>query len=194
LPERGVNLGELASYCYQNGIPLASRGFWDDPVSPKPDPVTGFGGSPTFAFGAQAVEVEVDRQTGQVRILKFIAAHDLGKAINPMAAEGQIEGSVLQGIGYALMEEMVWDEGVLLNPNFQDYRAPFIWDVPEMKTILIESNDPDGPFGAKGIGEAPLIPTAAAVANAIDDAVGIRVRELPITPGKILRYLRDQKE
>jgi 4-hydroxybenzoyl-CoA reductase alpha subunit len=194
LPERGVNLGELASYCYQNGIPLASRGFWDDPVSPKPDPVTGFGGSPTFAFGAQAVEVEVDRQTGRVRILKFIAAHDLGKAINPMAAEGQIEGSVLQGIGYTLMEEMVWDEGVLLNPNFQDYRAPFIWDVPEMKTILIESNDPDGPFGAKGIGEAPLIPTAAAVANAIDDAVGIRVRELPITPGKILRHLRDQKE
>jgi 4-hydroxybenzoyl-CoA reductase alpha subunit len=192
-PERGMILGELASYCYQNGIPLASRGFWDDPVSPKPDPITGFGGSPTFTFGAQAVEVEVDSQTGQVRILKFVAAHDIGTAINPMASEGQIEGGVLQGIGYALMEEMVWDDGVLLNPNFQDYKVPYIWDAPEMKTILIESNDPDGPFGAKGIGEAPLIPTAAAVANAVYDAIGVRVKELPITPEKILKYLKEQE-
>jgi 4-hydroxybenzoyl-CoA reductase subunit alpha len=191
-PDRGMLLGDLAAFCYENGIPLASRGFWDDPVSPKPDPVTGFGGSPTFAFGAQAVEVEVDPRTGRVKIIDFVAAHDLGRTINPMASEGQIEGGILQGIGYGLTEEMVWDEGVLLNPNFQDYKVPYVWDVPEIKTILVESNDPDGPFGAKGIGEAPLIPTAAAVANAVYHAIGIRVKDLPINPQKILKHLREQ--
>jgi CO/xanthine dehydrogenase Mo-binding subunit len=185
-------LGDLATFCYENGIPLAGRGFWDDPVSPKPDPVTGFGGSPTFAFGAQAVEVEVDPRTGQVKIIGFVAAHDVGRSMNPMACEGQIEGSVAQGIGYGLTEEMVWDEGVLLNPNFQEYKVPYVWDVPEIKTILVESNDPHGPFGAKGIGEAPLIPTAAAVANAVYNAIGMRIKELPITPEKILKYLREQ--
>jgi xanthine dehydrogenase molybdenum-binding subunit len=135
----------------------------------------------------------VDRKTGQVKVLNFIAAHDVGRVINPMMAEGQIEGGGLQGLGYALSEGLFWEEGIVLNPNFQDYRIFYINDVPPMKSIMVESVDPDGPYGAKGLGEPGLVPTAAAIANAIYDAVGVRIKSLPITPEKILRALKEKE-
>jgi xanthine dehydrogenase molybdenum-binding subunit len=145
-----------------------------------------------FAFGAQFAEVEVDVETGQVRLLKIVAAHDVGRAINPMAVEGQIEGGVHMGIGYTLTEELIIDKatGKTRNPTFLDYKIPGSLDIPEIFAIIVEDPDPNGPYGAKGIGEPPTIPTAPAIANAIYNATGARIKELPITPEKILKSLK----
>ncbi|HNT43561.1 MAG TPA: xanthine dehydrogenase family protein molybdopterin-binding subunit [Syntrophorhabdaceae bacterium] len=148
--------------------------------------------SVSYAYGAHGVEVEVDRQTGQVKILNYIAAHDVGKAINPMLLEGQIYGGGLQGIGYALGERMVYDKGYLKNGNFLDYKMPTVRDVPPVQAVIVESDERDGPFGAKGIGEPGLVPTAPAIANAVYDAVGVRIKDLPITPEKVLRALKEK--
>jgi len=192
-PEKFVLIAQVATTCYNRGRILAGRGCYDDPTTYIPDSKTGYGGVPTYAFGTHAIEVEVDRKTGQVKVLNFIAAHDVGRVINPMMAEGQIEGGGLQGLGYALSEGLFWEEGIVLNPNFQDYRIFYINDVPPMKSIMVESVDPDGPYGAKGLGEPGLVPTAAAIANAIYDAVGVRIKSLPITPDKILRALKEKE-
>jgi xanthine dehydrogenase molybdenum-binding subunit len=138
------------------------------------------------------VEVEVDRETGQVKILNYIAAHDVGKAINPMLLEGQIYGGGLMGIGYALGETMIYEKGRLKNGNFLDYKMPTAKDVPPVQAVIVETDEQAGPFGAKGIGEPGLVPTAPAIANAIYDAVGVRIRELPITPEKVLRALQEK--
>jgi len=192
-PEKFVSIAQVATTCYNRGRILAGRGCYDDPTTYIPDSKTGYGGVPTYAFGTHAIEVEVDRKTGRVKVLNFVAAHDVGKVINPMMAEGQIEGGGLQGLGYALSEGLVWEEGIVLNPNFQDYRIFYINDVPRMKSVMVESIDPDGPYGAKGLGEPGLVPTAAAIANAIYDAVGVRIKSLPITPEKILRALKEKE-
>lgn len=134
--------------------------------------------------------MEVDVETGKVNVLKIVAAHDTGKAINPMSAEGQIEGGVIQGVGFALMEKLHLKEGRVENNNFLDYKIPTSGDIPEIETILVETEDPAGPFGAKGIGEPGLVPTAPAIGNAIYDAIGVRFKELPITPEKILKALK----
>jgi len=193
-PENSVHIEELVRAYYNRGVILAGRGCYDDPAEPRYDPETRYpiGGAAAYGFGTHVVEVEVDRETGKVKVLKVVAAHDLGKAINPMMAEGQIEGGVLQGLGYALSESLVWEEGIILNPNFQDYRILYIHDVPPIKPIFIETSDPEGPFGAKGLGEHVKIPVAAAVANAIYHAVGIRIKSLPITPEKILNALKEK--
>ncbi|MBI3097256.1 MAG: molybdopterin-dependent oxidoreductase [Planctomycetes bacterium] len=146
--------------------------------------------SAAYVFGAHAAEVEVDVETGQVRVLRVVAAHDVGRAINPMYVEGQIEGGVMQGIGYALLEEVILREGGMSNPNFLDYRMPGPQDMPSIETVIVETNDPSGPFGAKGIGEPPLVPVAAAIANAVANATGVRLRELPMTPERVWRALR----
>jgi 4-hydroxybenzoyl-CoA reductase alpha subunit len=192
-PEKFVSIAQVATTCYNRGRILAGRGCYDDPTTYIPDSKTGYGGVPTYAFGTHAIEVEVDRKTGRVKVLNFVAAHDVGKVINPMMAEGQIEGGGLQGLGYALSEGLVWEEGIVLNPNFQDYRIFYINDVPRMKSVMVESIDPDGPYGAKGLGEPGSVPTAAAIANAIYDAVGVRIKSLPITPEKILRALKEKE-
>jgi len=194
--EKTVSFSQIVTACYAEGKILAARACYDAPnptiADQKVGSGVGYGGAPTFSFGTQTVEVEVDRRTGQVKVLKFIAAHDIGKVINPMAAEGQIEGAVAQGLGYALSEGLVWEEGIVLNPNFQDYRIFYINDVPALKSIMIESIDPVGPYGAKGLGEMGMVPTAAAIANAIYDAVGVRIKSLPITPEKILMALGEK--
>lgn len=150
--------------------------------------------SEAYAYGAHGVEVEVDTETGQIKVLKYIAVHDVGKAINPMLLEGQIYGGIMMGLGYALTEELKFEKGELKNPNFLDYKILTAKDVPLIEVVLIEPYEPRGPFGAKGIGEPGCVPTAPAIANAIYDAVGIRVRQLPITPEKVLRQLLNQKE
>jgi len=138
---------------------------------------------------AQVAEVEVDRETGRWELKRLTCAQDVGFAINPMSVEGQIEGGASHGIGYALCEEYVYDEGRLLNPNCMDFRMPTSLDHPEYEVALVEEQVDGGPFGAKGVGEPPTIPTAAAIANAIFDAVGVRVRQIPITPERLYREM-----
>jgi CO/xanthine dehydrogenase Mo-binding subunit len=150
--------------------------------------------SVSYAYGVHGVEVEVDRETGQVKILNYIAAHDVGKAINPMLLEGQIYGGGLMGIGYALGETMIYEKGHLKNGNFLDYKMPTAKDVPPVQAVIVETDEQAGPFGAKGIGEPGLVPTAPAIANAIYDAVGVRIRDLPITPEKVLRALQEKAQ
>ena len=147
------------------------------------------------AFAAQFAEVEVDTETGVIKVIKLVAAHDVGRAINPMLLEGQIEGGLMMGIGYSLCEEQLLNNetGMTLNPNFTDYKILTAHDMPEIVAIIVESIEPNGPFGAKGIGEMTCVPTAAAIANAVKDAAGIRIKELPMTPEKILNLLMEKR-
>ncbi|MCC6474392.1 MAG: molybdopterin-dependent oxidoreductase [Burkholderiales bacterium] len=148
------------------------------------------GPSPSYAFGAQVAQVEVDLETGRIRVLDYYAADDCGQPINPMSVEGQVEGSVMMGLGQALSEEMrLSPEGRLLNPDLHDYKMPTAVDMPRVHCVHVDSYDPDAPFGAKESGEGPINPVAAAVLNAVHDAIGVRFREVPLTPEKVLRAL-----
>jgi len=141
------------------------------------------------AFTAQVAEVSVDRETGQVKLLRFTTAHDVGRVLNPVGHQGQIDGGVMQGIGYALMEELMSEDGRVTSLSFGDYKIPSMQDIPELRTILLESESGVGPYKIKGIGENPIAPVAAAIANAVEDAVGARITSLPITPEKIYNVL-----
>ena len=163
--------------------------------SVMPDPKSKYGNiSPAYPFGCHIAEVEVDPETGQVTVTNFTAAHDVGRAINPLATEGQIQGGVAQGLGWTLTENMVTENGILMNPDFVDYVMPTFKDVPEIKPILVEPIDPNGPYGAKGIGEPALNPAMSAITNAIYNAIGLRIRELPISAENILAHLNEQKK
>lgn len=140
------------------------------------------------------MEVEVDRETGLVTVQRIAAAHDVGLALNPMGVEGQIQGGAAMAIGYALTEEMVVnDEGKLINPSFVDYKLPLVPDMPEITPIIVETIDPNGPFGAKGVGETGVIPPGAAIANAVNDAVGVRIKKLPMTAEKVFWALQEKE-
>ena len=145
-----------------------------------------------WKFATHAAEVEVDLETGIVKVLRVVAAHDVGKAINPMGCEQQIEGAVIMGLSNTLYEEFKMDKGRILNDTLADYKLATIQELPEIVAILVESVQKEGPFGAKGIGEPAAAPTAPAIANAIYNAIGVRIKELPITPEKILLALRDK--
>ena len=145
---------------------------------------------PFYAFGAQAVAVEVDDATGKVRVLKVIAAHNVGKAIFRAGIEGQIQGGVAMGLGYALSEEVIFFDGRPLNDSFLDYRLPTMEDVPEIIPVIVEKENARSPEDVRGIGEPSTIPTAAAIANAVYDAVGIRVNHLPLKPERIYWELK----
>ena len=149
----------------------------------------GVGPSPAYSYSAQVAEVTVDVETGQVTVDRITVAHDCGKAINPLSVEGQVEGSVWMGLGQALQEEMVWESGRLMNPGLLEYRSASTLESPPIDPILVESNDPEGPLGAKEAGEGSLAAAIPAVANAIYDAVGVWVTSLPITPEKVLKAL-----
>jgi CO/xanthine dehydrogenase Mo-binding subunit len=137
-------------------------------------------------------EVAVDPETGDVQLLRFTTAHDVGRVLNPMDHQGQIEGAVMQGIGYGLSEELVVDEGKVATVNFGDYKIPTIKDIPELQTVVLESASGPGPYNAKGIGENPSGPVAPAIANAVADAVGVRIKDLPITAEKVYRALTEK--
>ena len=143
-----------------------------------------------WMFAVHAVEVEVDTETGVVKVLKIVAAHDVGKAINPMGCEQQIEGAVIMGVSNTLFEEFKMEKGRILNDTLADYKLASILDIPEIIPILVESHHPEGPFGAKGIGEPAAAPTAPAIANAVFDAIGIRFKDLPITRERVLAALK----
>jgi xanthine dehydrogenase molybdenum-binding subunit len=151
------------------------------------------GKSTGWRFAAQAVEIEVDKETGQVHVLKVVSVHDVGKAINPPLVTGQVEGGVVMGLGYALSEELLLEDGRIINPTFSDYGIPFAGEVPPIHTILLESPLPAGPFGAKGIGEIGLFGIAPAVANAVQNAIEVRITELPMRPEKVLAALSAEK-
>jgi CO/xanthine dehydrogenase Mo-binding subunit len=143
------------------------------------------------AFNAQLAEVTVDQDTGEVRLHKLVMVQDVGKAINPLAIEGQMMGGATQGIGWALYEQMAYDaQGQLLSGTWLDYSVPRIHHTaPVMETVIVEVPSENGPFGARGVGEAPVTPTAAAIANAIADVTGVRLSDLPMTPPKVLKAL-----
>ena len=144
---------------------------------------------------AHFAEVEVDMETGQIEVLHLAAAHDVGRAINPDIVEGQIHGSVLQGIGYALSEQIVYDKkGRQAQDSFHKYYLPTMLETPDIDVILVETNEPSGPFGAKGVGECGLVPTAAAIANAVYHATGIRFHEIPITEEKMLEAIKKKEK
>ncbi len=177
------------------GPPIVASAVYKDPVSRFSKEKTGYGNfCPCYVYGTQVAEVEVDTETGNVKVLEVIAAIDVGKALNPTAVEGQFEGSIYMGIGFALTEGIVWENGRVLNSHFTDYKVMTAPDMPKIKSIMVETHDPFGPFGAKGLGEAAIVPTVAAVANAIYDAVGIRFNELPITPEKLLFAIKARKQ
>jgi len=192
-PEEGIPYAKAirAGHFRPDGDVILARG-WYEPPTEKQDKEFRGNISATYGFAAQAAEVEVDTETGEVKVLRIAAAHDVGRAINPMAVEGQIEGGVAMGLGYALSEELVLQEGRLLNPNFADYALPTALDMPPIETIIVETIDPEGPFGAKGMAEPANNPTAPAIANAVYDAVGVRIKDLPITAEKVLMKLKAQ--
>src|SRR5215469_3636257 len=181
---------EALALCRRRNVPTEALGTF---FGPKGVPVTTHLRSdrvfPDFTFGTHLCDVEVDLDTGQVRVLRYIAAHDVGRAINPLSVEGQISGAVVQGLGMALLEEVVLEEGINLTAGFFQYLVPTATDVPDIEVIVLESGEGMGPFGARGIGEPPIGPPLAAVANAIRDAVGTRPTILPITPERVLACL-----
>lgn len=189
-PDNGVSFREAvrAAQAARRGESIMGKGVY----APTPEE-TGDLATPASSFQAQVAEVEVDMETGQVKVLRFTAAHDGGTAVNPMASEGQIEGGVHMGLGYALSEEVLVDKGTTLNPSFRDYKVFSAMDMPETEAILVKTEEPKGPFGAKGgIGEGSVNPVAPAIVNAIHDATGVWIKDLPVTPEKIFRALRQK--
>ncbi len=189
-PENSLPLKDLVARCAAEGLPLHNLAQFNAPFTDGIDPETGQGDVyPDFTFGTQAVEVAVDTETGAVTILKSVACHDVGRAINSAAVEGQIAGGSHQGLGYALLEDFIVENGVTKTPSLAEYLIPTILDFPSTKVIILESGTGVGPFGAKGIGEPSLTPAAPAVANAVADAIGVRIHELPLTPKRVLAAL-----
>ncbi|HEY7491550.1 MAG TPA: molybdopterin cofactor-binding domain-containing protein, partial [Candidatus Tectomicrobia bacterium] len=179
-PERGFALGQLArlSLTAASGPIMGTASLSAMPFAP--------------IFSTQAAEVRVDRETGKVRVVRFVQAQDVGVAINPMAVEGQIDGGAVQGIGRAITEEVVLKDGKILNPSLTTYLMPMAADVPSVENILVQVPTDDGPFGARAVAEPPGFGPPAAIANAIEDAVGVRIKELPLSAEKILQALQGE--
>lgn len=188
-------LKDIVLKCREEGRMMIGHGSFN-PATTSLDPETGEGVPyAAYAYATQYAEVEVDTETGEVVVLNLIAAHDVGKAINLQMVEGQIEGGCLMGLGYALSEELVVDRGKILNPGYKNYLIPTAGDLPgNLAVHVIESFEESGPFGAKGVGEPALIPTAPAVINAISNALGVRFYECPVTPEKIISALHKANE
>ena len=188
---REVALPDVMRACARLGVSRSALSVYHAPAGDPVDLQRGGGRVfPDYTFGAHAADVEVDTETGGVRVLRYVACHDVGRAINPQSVEGQIQGGAVMGLGYGLMEEVVLDHGVNLSTLFATYLIPSSLDVPDVEAIALESGEGKGPFGARGIGEPPIGPPAAAIANAIADAVGVRLTELPMTPERVARALK----
>lgn len=192
-PEKRIPFSTLAGDALvRDGKPILGKGQFTAECDP-PNLETGEGNyTPNHSFGAVVAEVEVDRETGQVKVVRGTLAHDCGFALNPTLVEGQIEGQFQAGIGQAIYEERLVEKGRLLNPTFTDYRMPRSLDMPQVESIIVETVDPRGPFGAKECGEGPQGGVAPAIANAVYDAIGVRIRDLPITPAKVIRALKEK--
>ncbi|HLJ41266.1 MAG TPA: 4-hydroxybenzoyl-CoA reductase subunit alpha [Candidatus Acidoferrales bacterium] len=194
--DKNLSFDEAVAVALEFHGALIARGTYAPPETARGGKFkgAGVGPSPAYSYSAQVAEVTVDPETGHVRVDKIVAAHDCGKALNPLTVEGQIEGSVYMGFGQALQEDMIWKDGRLMNPSLLEYRIPATKENPEIESIIVESIDPEGPFGAKEAGEGSLAATIPAIANAIFDAVGVRINSIPITPDKILDALREKQK
>ena len=192
--DRAVGFAAIVKAATAAGRPVQALEKYDAPSAPTIDPATGQG-KPfnDYTFGTQAVEVEVDGETGHTRVTRLAACYDVGQAINRQSAEGQIEGGAVQGMGHAMMEEVVLDEGISKNPHLLDYKIPTTLDAPPIETILLESGAGLGPFGAKGIGEPAMTPTPAALMNAVSRATGTRMTDLPLTAERVLRAIQSRE-
>ena len=190
-PDRSVSLKEVIRAHYAKGEPLSGHGRFVDEIPKDLNPATGYGDFwPVYCYSCVVAEVEVNPVTGELRILRLVSANDLGRTINTAGAEGQVEGALLQGMGFTFLEEVISNQGKVLNGNFLDYKLPTSNDLCPFKVILVETNEPSGPYGAKGVGEAPLVPVAPAIANAIYDAVGVRLKDLPFKMERIYNALK----
>ena len=194
-PQRSVHIGDVADRARGvNGQPpLGSASF--NPATVALDPETGQGVPfATYVYATQIAEVDVDDETGEVEVLRIAASHDCGTPINPMLVEGQVEGGISMGVGMALEEEMLFDaNGKLINPNLTNYIMPTSLDMPKVEVDIVDNYDPTGPFGAKGVGEPTCVATAAAIMNAIHDAVGVRILSLPATAEKVWAALQEKR-
>jgi CO/xanthine dehydrogenase Mo-binding subunit len=190
---RGVSLAELARACDAQAVELSCLATWRA-GSGTFDPATGQGASfPDYTYGTHAAEVEVDPETGEVRVLRYVASHDVGRAINPLRVEGQIQGGAMQGLGYALTEEIVLEEGLTASSLFSSYFMPTAMDMPDVEVEIVESGAGKGPLNARGIGEPPVGPVAPAIASAIADATGCRPTRLPMTAERVLALLDEAR-
>ena len=196
-PEVGVSFAEAVVLAESKFGTIGTVGSYSPPRSPGRYKGAGVGPSPAYSYSAAVAEVDVDPSTGIVVVERVWIAHDIGKSINPMLVMGQVEGSVYMGLGEVLMEEMVYRANrnvVHKFPSMLEYKSPTTMEMCDVKTYLIEDPDPNGPYGAKEVGQGPLLPVPPAVANAVYDAVGVRIDEVPITPEKVLKALRRKRE
>ncbi|HEV8458105.1 MAG TPA: molybdopterin cofactor-binding domain-containing protein [Methylomirabilota bacterium] len=193
-PDRGVSFSQAVVLAESKFGVLAFPGSYAPPKRAGKYKGGGVGPSPCYSYSACVVEVDVDGETGEVRPTEIWIAHDVGRALNPLLVEGQVEGSVYMGLGEVLMEEQVFRKGVHKIPSMLEYKSPTTLETPEIHTILVETDDPEGPFGAKEAGQGPLLPVIPAVANAVYDAVGVRVDEIPISPEKVLKGLEAMRK
>jgi 4-hydroxybenzoyl-CoA reductase subunit alpha len=168
---------------------LGAVGSYTPPRSVAKWKGAGVGPTPTYSYSAAVVELSADRETGLVRVDKVWIAHDVGRSLNPLLVIGQVEGGVYMGLGEALMEEQVFRKGLHRIPSMLDYKSPTTLEMPPVESILVETLDPEGPYGGKECGQGPLLPVIPAVANAIRDALGVSVDEVPVTPEKVLAAL-----
>jgi len=194
-PEVGVTFAEAVVLAETKFGTIGTVGSYTPPASPGKFKGAGVGPSPAYSYSAAIAETGVDPETGIVTVERIWIGHDIGQSINPMLVMGQVEGGVYMGLGEALMEEMVYRANrnvVHKFPSMLEYKSPTTLEMCDVKTYLIEDADPNGPFGAKEVGQGPLLPVMPAIANAVFDAVGVRVDEVPITPEKVLAALRDK--
>ena len=185
-PKRSLSFGEAVGMVqkFNRGEPLVARGTY----TPRDKGLV----TPAFGFGAQVAEVEVDRETGVVKVKKMWTAHDCGTVINPKGVEGQLDGSIQMGLGYALSEQFVMEDGKTLNTTFLDYKMPTALDMPPGEVVHVDTYEPEGPMGAKECGEGLASPTAPAISDAVYHATGYRCKDLPITPEKILKGMAEK--
>ncbi|MDI7260061.1 MAG: xanthine dehydrogenase family protein molybdopterin-binding subunit [Thermodesulfobacteriota bacterium] len=190
---RSLSLKEVVKACASDGLPLYHVALFKAPFRnlTQFERIEGqvF---PDFTFGTHGAEVAVDEETGRIQVLKLISSFDVGRAINRLSVEGQIEGGAIYGVGYGLTEEVILNKGITMTPSFSEYLLPTSMDVPDLETILIESGDGVGPFGAKGVGEPSVCSVAPAISNAVYDAIGVRIYDLPLTPEKIIKALKEE--
>lgn len=196
-PEIGLPFAQVAlASRVRYGSPIIGKGAFRGRGSHLLDPETGQSDQPAaseWVYMAQGAEVEVDPETGMISIVKLVGAYDCGKAINPLSIKGQIQGGNMMGVGLSIYEEMIYEDGQMINPNFMDYMIPTALEAPRMEAILVEKPHPAGPYGAKGIGEAGIVLIAPAIGNALYAATGVRIKDLPLTPDRVQAALEGKK-
>jgi nicotinate dehydrogenase medium molybdopterin subunit len=193
-PEKRISFGSLAKEGHLRGAAMVET-HWHDITTGDVDRETGQGNAySNYSFATQLAEVEVDTETGKVEVLRVVAATDVGKAINPSSVEGQIEGGVVMGVGYALTEEVKQEKGIVKTENLGEYMVPTSLDIPDIETHIVEVPISSGPYGAKGVGEPALIPTTPAILNAIANALDVRVTDLPANLENLHRLIRENEK